>query len=192
MASCLSNYTLKGIQSDCNPVLAGISEVYLGYYGDFAVSADTTTTGTTRHTITAFSAVSASNKIYKYEFPKNTSSLSDTFTKDEANSVRYFTHTLTLVFSRYENFKHMEVEAMGAEQLFAIVKDYNLDEDGNPQYWFVGFDGYLSADSIDSGTGASADDRNGYELSFSCTSAYMPFKIDYDKFKNDIYNPNAQ
>lgn len=186
--ACLSNYTLHGIQSDCNPVLAGISEVYLGYFGDFTFSADTTTTASTRHTIVSMTPNgSGSPKIYKYEFPKNTSSLSDTFTKDEANSVRYFTHTLTLVFSRYENFKHMEVEAMGAENLFAIVKDFNLDENGNPQYWLVGFENYLSADSIDSGTGASADDRNGYELSFSTTSAYMPMKIDYDTFKTNIF-----
>ena len=186
--ACLSNYTLRGITSDCNPVLAGISEVYLGYYGDFNVSADTTSTGDTRHTITAMTATSGTNKIYKYEFPKNTSSLNSTFTKDEANGSRYYTNTLSLVFSRYENYKHMEVEAMGAEQLIAIVKDYNLDENGNPQYWFVGFDGYLSTDSIEAGTGASASDRNGYELTMNATSAFLPMKIAYDTFKNNIYS----
>lgn len=191
MASCLSNYTLKGIQSDCNPVLAGISEVYLGYYGSFNVSADTTSTADTRHTITGISAVDGA-KFYKYEFPKNTSSLNSTFTKDEANGTRYYTNTLQLVFSRYENFKHMEVEAMGAEQLVAIVKDFNLDEGGNPQYWYVGFDGYLSTDDIQAGTGASADDRNGYELTMNQTSAFLPLKIDYAKFSSLIYNPNAQ
>ena len=185
MASCLSNYTLKGITADCNPVKAGIAEVYLGYYGGFNVSADTTSSGATRHTITAITA-NDSSKFYKYEFPKNTSSLNSTFTKDEANSVRYWTNTLTLVFSRYENFKHMEVEAMGAEQLVAIVKDFNLDN-GEPQYWYVGFDGYLSTDDATAGTGASADDRNGYELTLNATSAFLPLKIDYDKFSSLIY-----
>lgn len=191
MAACLSTYTLKGILSDCNPVLAGISEVYLGYYGDFNISADTTSTGATRHTITAMTPVSASNKVYKYEFPKNTSSLNSSFTKDEANGTRYWTNTLTLVFSKYENLKHMEVEAMGAEKLIAIVKDFNTDADGNPQYWYVGLDGYLSTDDASATTGASADDRNGYELTMNAQSAFLPLKIAYDTFKTNIDGYNA-
>lgn len=190
MAACLSTYTLKGILSDCNPVLAGISEVYLGYYNAWNVSADTTTTGATRHTITGLapvtSATDGEKKFYKYEFQKNTSSLNSTFTKDEANGTRYWTNTLTLVFSKYENLKHMEVEAMGAEKLVAIVKDFNTDAQGNPQYWYVGLDGYLSTDDASATTGASADDRNGYELTMNAQSAFLPMKIAYSDFEEYI------
>lgn len=172
--ACLNNYTLTGITADCNPVLAGISEVYLGYYGSFNVEVNTSA-----QTISAITAVSGA-KFYKYEFAKQTGSLNSTFTKDESNGTRYYTNTLTLQFSRYEAKKHLEVEAMGAEQLVGIVKDLN------GQYWFVGFDGYLSTDTIEAGTGDTYDSLNGYNLTMNAMSAYLPFEIQYSQFESLI------
>ena len=40
---CLSDFTLKGIGLDCNPVLAGIKRVYLGYNDQFTITPDKAT-----------------------------------------------------------------------------------------------------------------------------------------------------
>ena len=173
--ACLSNYTLQGILADCNPNLAGIQEAYLGYYGSFNVSADTDT-----QKIASITTAQTGAKFYHYTFAKQTGSLNSTLTKDDTNGTRYWTNTVTLQFSKMEAEKHLEVEAMAAEQLVAIIKDNNL------KYWFVGLDGYLSADDAQANSGQSYDDLNGYNLTMNAMSAYLPFEIDYSKFESLI------
>lgn len=174
---CLTNQTLIGISNDCNPNLAGIQEAYIGYYGDFSVSADTSA-----HTISGIEAVTgaSSGKLYKYEFAKQTGSLTSTLTKDEANGTRYYTNEVVLSFTKLEAAKHLEMQALSAEKLVAIIKD------NNGKYWFVGFDGYLSATDGSAATGTSYDDKNGYDITMDQMSAYLPFEIQYSDFSSLI------
>ena len=174
--NCLTNYTLNGILADCNPNLAGVQEAWLGYFGDFDV-----TVSESAHTVSTIQAASASTgKFYHYTFAKQTGSLNSTLTKDEANGTRYYTSTVTLQFSKIEAKKHLEVEALSAEQLVAIIKD------NNGKYWYVGYDGYLSATEGTAQTGQSYDDLNGYNVTMNAMSAYLPFEIDYSKFSSLI------
>lgn len=175
---CLNDFTLKGILADCNPNLAGIVEAYLGYFGDFDVTIDET-----GHTVESISAATSATtgKFYLYTFAKNTSSLNSTLSKDEANGTRYWTNQLTLQFSKLEAAKHLEVEAMAAERLVGIVKD------NNGKYWYIGYDGYLSADDgATAQTGASYDDMNGYNVVMSAMSAFLPFEITKEQFASLI------
>ena len=48
---CLSDFTLKGITLDCNPVLAGIKRVYLGYNDQLTITPDPQTQTATIHPI---------------------------------------------------------------------------------------------------------------------------------------------
>lgn len=168
---CLSNYTLSGILSNCDPNLAGIKEAYIGYYGDFTVSANSET-----HKITSLSG----GELYKYEFAKQTGSLTSTLSKDEANGTRYYTNTVTLQFTKMEANKHLEIEALAAEKLVAVIGD------NNGKYWFVGYDGYLSTDEATAQSGQSYDDLNGYNTTMNAMSAYLPFEIDYATFSSLI------
>jgi len=170
--ACLSNYTLKSILADCNPNLAGIAEVWLGYYGDWAVSADTESSAMT-HTISSITAETGArmNKMQHYTFAKQTGSLTSTLTKDEANGTRYYTNELALQFSKMEARKHLEIEAMAAEQLVGIVRDLN------GKYWFIGYDGYLSASDATAQSGQSYDDNNGYNITLQAMSAFLPFEM---------------
>lgn len=163
--NCLTNYTLKGIPFDCNPLLAGISELWLTYF-DSATPAIVESS----HTITAVTMATGVT-FYKYSFAKNTSSLNSVLTKDDANGTRYYTNTIEVVFSKLEAAKHLEVMAMAAEKLAAIVKD------NNGKYWYVGADAYVSGTATEAGTGASYDDRNGYTVTLEGTSAYLPFEF---------------
>lgn len=172
--ACLSNYTIKGIPSSCEPNLAGIAEAYLGYYGDFTISVDLSA-----HTVTGFTAETG-KKLYKYEFAKQTGSLTSTLTKDEANGTRYYTNAVALQFTKLEASKHLEVQALAAEKLIGIIKD------NNGKYWLVGYDSYLSAAETTAQTGQSYDDLNGYNVTMNQMSAYLPFEISYAQFSSAI------
>ena len=163
--SCLSNYTLQGIDFDCNANLAGIKNVWLTYYEDATVDMDTSA-----HTATV--TLGTGVTWYKYSFARNSSSLNSTLTKDDANGTRYYTNTLTLVFNKLTTNKHLEVMALAAEKLIALV------EDNNGKVWVVGADSYISGVSEEVGTGTSADDRSGYNVTIEGTSAYLPFEYD--------------
>lgn len=178
---CLTNFTLAGLRTDCNPNLAGIETIYIGYYGDFAVSADTSA-----HTISNIEAATGAStgKLYEYEFAKQTGSLTSTLTKDEANGTRYFSTVVVLSFNKLEAAKHLEIQALSAERLVAVVKD------SNQKFWYVGFDSYLSATEANAQTGQSYDDKSGYDITMSQQSAYLPFEIDYDTFKSLIDSSN--
>ena len=173
---CLSNFTLTGIKLDCNPVLAGIKRVYLGYNDQLTITPDTQTQTAT---IAAKSGVENA-KLYPYDVVANTGGLSSTITKNEQNGTRYYTNTIAMQFTRLEAAKHLEVQAMAAEALIAIV------ETNDGKYWVVGADSYLSATESNVQTGSSFDDLNGYTISLAARSAYLPFEIQYSGFSSLI------
>lgn len=165
--SCLTNYTLQGVAYDCNANLAGIKNVWLTYFD--GANVDITDAVLSSHTVSTVT-LSSGNEWYKYSFARNTSSLNSVLTKDDANGTRYYTNTITLVFNKLTAQKHLEAQALAAEKLIALV------EDNNGEVWLVGADAYISGVSEEVGTGASADDRNGYSVTIEGASAYLPFK----------------
>ena len=173
---CLSNFTLTGIKLDCNPVLAGIKRVYLGYNDQLTITPDAKTQTAT---IAAKSGATGA-KLYAYDIVANTGGLTSTITKNEQNGTRYYTNTIAMQFNRLEAKNHLEVQAMAAEALVAIV------ETNDGKYWVVGADSYLSATESTAQTGSSFDDLNGYTISLAARSAYLPFEINYSDFESLI------
>ena len=174
---CLSDFTLKGIALDCNPVLAGIKRVYLGYNDQLTITPDPQTQTAT---IAAKEGAESTAKLYAYDIVANTGGLTSTITKNEQNGTRYYTNTIAMQFNRLEAKKHLEVQAMAAEALVAVV------ETNDGRYWVVGADSYLSATESNAQTGSSFDDLNGYTISLAARSAYLPFEIQYSGFSSLI------
>lgn len=164
--ACLANYTLKGIAASCESNLAGIKRAWLGYAEDFEFSI----ANDSAHTITVTPATGAT--LHEYAFNKQTGSLTSTLTKDETNGTNYYTNAVTLQFTRMEQSKHLEVEAMAKEHLVGIILD------NNGEYHLVGADSYLSLDEDTTQSGQSYDDLNGYQLTLNAMSAYKPFIVD--------------
>lgn len=162
--SCLSTYTLKGIGFDCSANIPGIKKVYLTYFDDATV-----TPVYSSHTITGVT-LSTGVSWYEYDFAPNTSSLNSVFTKNEENGSRYYTNTISLQFNKMTADKHLEVMALGAERLAAIVVDKN------DKKWYVGADNYITGTNTEAGTGDSLDSRNGYTVTLEGTSRYLPFE----------------
>lgn len=168
---CLSNFILKGIKLDCNPVLAGIRRVYLGYNDQLTITPNTETQTAT---------IEGNGKLYPYDVVANTGGLTSTITKNEQNGTRYYTNTIAMQFTRLDADKHLEVQAMAAEALVAVV------ETNDGKFWVVGADSYLSATETNVQTGSSFDDLNGYTISLAARSAYLPFEIQKDGFEDLI------
>ena len=86
--------TLAGIVRDCLPNMGGIRAVYLANFAD--VASLTVTSGV----ITAIS-METSKKFYKYDFARNTSSMSSNYAVNAENGTTYVETDLLMVFNRF-------------------------------------------------------------------------------------------
>lgn len=165
MAYC--NQTLNGITLDCSHSLGGIKTVYIANYGDVeSVSADTSSGKIVSVTM------AASAKFKPYQFRKQTGSLTSTLTVDETAGVNYVSTELSLVFTKMETAKRLELSALSIGQLAVIV------EDSNGTFWYLGKDDYVSATAGGAQTGTAKGDGNNYTLTLRDESDTYPFEID--------------
>lgn len=166
--ACLS-YSLTGIPADCTPNMGGIKNAWLAYGDEFTVTPTEAT-----HTAAVAKATGITDAyFYKYHFAKNTSSITSTLTRDDANGIRYYTNEIVLQFNKMSAEKHLEAEAMAAENLIVVV------EDNNDICWVVGGinDSYVTASSENVQSGTNFDEMNGYTLTLSNTSGHLPYKV---------------
>ena len=186
MAYC--NQTLKGIILDCSHSLGGIKTVYIANYNDvtsLSYNASTgSTTGTTSGVTGSTTGVTytgdtitgitmASGTYFKpYQFRKQTGSMTSTLTVDETAGVNYVSTELSLVFTKMETKKRIELSALSVGQLAVIV------EDSNGTFWYLGKDDYVSATAGGAQTGVAKGDGNNYTLTLRDESDTYPFEID--------------
>lgn len=167
MAYC--NQTLNGIILDCSNSLGGIKTIYIANYGDVTnVAVDDASgeiTGITMAESTTFKP---------YQFRKQTGSMTSTLTVDETAGVNYVSTELSLVFTKMETAKRLELSALSIGQLAVIV------EDSNGKYWFLGKDDYVSATAGGGQTGVSKGDGNNYTLTLKDESDTYPYEITKD------------
>lgn len=167
-----SLHTLAGLpQSACETNLAGIKKAYIANYENVASVAISGTDVENSYIVSGIT-MAAGKKFYAYNFAKQTGSLTSTLTKDEANGTKYYTNVAALQFSKMEARKHLEFSALAADPTALIV------EDNNGKRWYIGYDSYASATEGTAQTGQSFDDLNGYNISLSAQSAYLPIEID--------------
>ena len=167
MAYC--NQTLAGITLDCTNSLGGIKTVYIANYGDVdgqpTVGEDGMITGIT---------MSGDTKFKPYQFRKQTGSMTSTLTVDETAGVNYVSTELSLVFTKMETAKRVEMSALAIGQLAVIV------EDSNGKYWYLGYDDYVSSTSGGGSTGTAKGDQNAYTLTLTDESITYPYEISKD------------
>lgn len=161
--SCIQ--TLSGLAKDCAANMGGIVEVLIANFDD--VSEVTITTDKVSAITMASSA-----KFKKYNFAKNTGSLTSTYNIDAASGVKYVTSDLLLQFNRMETTKRVEITALSVNDLVAIVKD------ANGVYWYLGFDEPVNASAGDGQTGTARGDANRYSITLQDISKEMPMEVD--------------
>jgi len=174
-ADCAS-ITLKGIMMDCSNSIGGIKRVWLARYSDIdsVTIGDITESGSSSVVlgkgVTAIS-LKTGGEWYEYQFRKNTGSLTSTLNVDETNGNNYITSELSLVFSKMETKKRMEMAALAVGAVVAVV------EDSNGKYWYLGYDDYVSASAGTGETGTAKEDRNAYTITLSTDSAEWPYEL---------------
>lgn len=159
--------TLSGIAATCDTNVGGIREAYIANFDDVtALEVDETTN--LIDTITM--KTGATFKVYN--FKKNTGSLTSTLNVDPANGVNFVQSDLTLVFSKQETTKRMEIAKLSLGELRVIVKD------ANDKYWFLGFEEFVSASAGTAETGVNRTDGNKYTITLTDFSASYPYEVD--------------
>ena len=156
--------TLAGIVRDCLPNMGGLRSVYLANFAD--VDSLTVTSGV----ITAITMVS-SKKFYKYEFVRNTASMSSNYSVNAENGTTYVETDLLMVFNRMDTTKRLEIVALAQGELVAIV------EDNNGNMWYLGHDEPLTLNAGDGLTGTARADRTGYSVTLRDNSLEMPMSF---------------
>lgn len=161
MATCLQ--TLNGLLLDCSGSLGGIKKVWIANYGD--VSGLTYDAENTQ--ITGITMVGDAT-FKPYEFRKNTGTLTQTLNIDEASGSRYVSSELSLVFTKMETAKRLEIAALAVGQLAVIVLD------SNGKYWYMGNEDYVGATAGSGATGTAKSDSNNYSITLTCeTDNYL-------------------
>lgn len=176
MAYC--NQTLAGISLDCTNSLGGIKTVYIANYGDVVKpeidEASGQITGVTMRTTDENGEPLAENLLPKfkpYQFRKQTGSMTSTLNVDETAGINYVSTELSLVFTKMETAKRLEMTALAKAQLAVIVKD------SNNKYWYLGKDDYVSSTAGSGNTGTAKGDSNNYSLTLTDESDTYPYEI---------------
>lgn len=161
-------YTIAGLVNDCARSKGGIRNVYIANYED--VTSVTLGTEGNKEKITAI-AMKDSAKFKKYYFRPNTSSHSDALTRDDANGVNYVTSTLSLVFTRQDTLKRIEMTALCVNDLAVIV------EDANGYVTYLTKDAPAVATEASGDSGVSAGDGNKFSISLSAENETFPYEV---------------
>lgn len=163
MAYC--NQTLAGIPLDCGTNKGGIKTVYIANYGDVA-SVEVGDDGKIS------TILMVKERIFTpYQFRKQTGSMTSTLTADDTSGINYVTTELSLIFTKQETAKRLEMSALALGQLAVIV------EDSNGKYWYLGKDDYVSASAGGATTGTAKGDSNNYSLTLKDESDTFPIEV---------------
>lgn len=156
--------TLAGINLDCENNKGGIKRAFIAPYGDVTATI-------TEGKVTGFTMAEGA-KFKTYQFRKNTGSMTSTLTADETNGLNYVTTELSLVFTKMDTAKRLEMAALSLGQLAVIV------EDANGIYWYLTPDDYASASAGTGETGTAKADRNAFSLTLSVENDGYPMEVE--------------
>lgn len=163
-----SNLT-AGFTLDCNDSQGGLEAIFIANGPTESI----TETAGVISAITVGGSALAPSDFFKFEVPRQTSSLTETQTASQENGTVTYEQALTMVFNRMEAAKRNQLLLMGeATNMIAIAKD------NNGKYWSIGIErgAYLTTGSSTSGTAYA--DRNGYEITISGMEKAPIFEVD--------------
>lgn len=158
------NQTISGIVQDCLTSKGGVAEVYLANYEDVTdvTVADGEVKGIT---------MASGKKFKRFYFRPGTSSMTSTLNIDNAAGVNFVQTLLTMLFSRMETTKRVEMSALAVNDLRAIVKD------ANGVYWLLGEEEPVIANAGDGQTGTAKTDANRYSITLEDNNGTFPKEI---------------
>lgn len=161
--NCLQ--VLSGITNDCSSSIGGVKEVYIANYEDV----NTVTVG--EDGIISAITMNKEAKFHTYQFRKQTGSMTSTLNVDATAGTNYVSTVLSLVFTKMETAKRIEVAALAVGQLAVIVRD------SNNKLWYLGYNDYVSATNGSGNTGTAKGDSNNYTVELTDESDSFPYEV---------------
>lgn len=146
----------SGITLDCRDNQGGIEYIYIA--NGTGNSTGLTTTG---GTVSAWPGITMSTAWYKFEVPKQTSSITETITTSEENGTVFYDQQVSVSFTKMEREKRNQIELLARNRKLAVVA-----KDANGTFWSIGLTRGAHLLSGSSLSGAAYGDRNGYDLVF--------------------------
>lgn len=176
------NIQIHGIQDDCLGSRGGIKTVYIAPWADdiYEIS------GSTVSGDTIVADVNSGVTWYEYQFRKNTGNMTQTLTVDNANGVSFVSTEVNLVFSRMENAKRLEMNALAVNKMAVVVVD------SNNEWHALGVAEAVSAGSGTGETGTQKSDGNKYTMVLTDEyDLFPPFLSETARttLKAHIYSP---
>lgn len=171
MAIC--NQTLTSIATGCDSNRGGLSTELILWnrkQSDGTLSATTITVDDTSKVITTLSLASGVTPT-KFEFRKQSSSATSTFTNDDANGISFVQTDIALRFARQDAAKRLAITTLLRSEVQGIYKD------ANGQYWFIGFDDPVTCTAGGAETGTSSTDPNQYTVTLTDLSKDLPYSV---------------
>ena len=159
--------TISGLAKDCEVNMGGIRKVFIAIFDDVASVTET------NNQISAIT-MDSTKKFKTFLFADGSASFKTTPTYDRANGVHFYTTELTMVFSRMETVKRIEMAALSLSELAVIVQDKN------GLYWYLGHDEPVAASAGEGATGTARADRNGYSITLQDNSLDWPMEVASD------------
>ena len=166
MAGC--SQTLKGLELTCDTNKGGILEVYIGKFP--GLSSAGTAAGVVISADTVTEIASTAVTFYKYEFKRNTGSMTSTLNKDDAAGTSFVSTDLVLQFNRMDTTKRVEMTALSLQECIAVVVD------SNNKAWVLGVNEPVSASAGTGQTGQNKSDGNFYQLTLQANDDTYPME----------------
>lgn len=155
--------TLTSIVNDCSRSIGGLRVVYAANYDDVA-SIEVADGKITKITM------ADGQKFKKFEFRKNTASMTSTLNVD-ANNGNSISTDVSLSFLKQETQKRIAISALAMGDLVMIVLD------ANGIYWYLGKDYPVTASAGGAESGTAFTDANRYTVTLQDISYDFPFEI---------------
>ena len=155
--------SISGLTFDCESSKGGIKEVLIAEYDSASAAAikEAAAAGTGATTPSGVTW-------YKYEFRRNTGSMTSTLNIDEANGVNYVSTDVVLQFSRMDAKKRTEIAALSLGEVMLFVTDCNNET------WFLGADEAVVASAGVGQTGTAKTDGNFYQITLQANDDSYP------------------
>lgn len=166
MAGC--SQTLKGLELTCDTSKGGIKEVYIAKFPGMS-TAGTEASGLTISAGTV-TAIDSGVTFYKYEFRRNTGSMTSTLNVDDANGTNYVSTDLVLQFNKMETVKRVEMTSLSLQECLVVVLD------SNNLAWVLGVNEAVTATAGTGQTGQAKGDGNFYQLTMQANDDTYPLE----------------
>lgn len=153
----------SGITRDCDGNVGGIKRAWIACYDSVTGK---TITGEKISAIT----LEDGTEFSPFEFRKQTGSATQSFQLGD-NGTSYYEQTITLVFSKQETSKRLELNSLAFSDLVVII------EDNNGMYWYFGYDNPVTLSANEAETGTAFGDFNGYTVTLLGTDWQLAYEV---------------